>query len=177
MRYFTWKLELASNILWVIVGIQEAEGLAVDELFVVKTITIMSDTANSVLLVSDNGPLGGPINHVNIVKGCINGITLLGHVSAEFERKCKNNLRNIVHRDFVALCGPKPGPAAYKAKPRNKRSKCLFGGNLKQAAKYAKRSGEINKKDSYWKNFKVQSKHYTSTDQKTPLLDHGSKTG
>ena len=131
------------------VGIQEAEGLAVDELFVVKTITIMSDTANSVLLVSDNGPLGGPINHVNIVKGCINGITLLGHVSAEFERKYKNNLRNIVHRDFVALCGPKPGPAAYKAKPRSKRSKCLFGGNLKQAAKYAKRSGEINKKDSY----------------------------
>ena len=156
-------------------GIQEAEGLTVDELFVVKTITIMSDIANSVLLASDNGPSGGPINHVDIVKGCINGITLLGHVSAEFERKCKNNLRNIVHRDFVALCGPKPGPAAYKAKPRNKRSKYLLGGNLKQAAKYAKRSGEINKIPiERTLRCKVS---IISTDQKTPLLDHGSKTG
>ena len=79
---------------------------------VVKAITIISDIANSVLLASDNGPSGGPINHINIVKTCMNGITLLGHVSAEFERKRKNNLRNIVHRDFVALCGPKPGSAA-----------------------------------------------------------------
>ena len=53
----------------------------------------------------------------------MNGITLLGYNSAEFERKRKNNLRNIVHGDFVALCGPKPGSAAYKAKPRNTQSK------------------------------------------------------
>ena len=91
--------------------------------FVVKTITFMSDIANSVLLASVNGLSGGPTDHVNIVKACMNGITLLGHVSAEFDRKRKNNLRNIVHKDFVALCGPKPGSAAYKAKPRNTRSK------------------------------------------------------
>ena len=42
----------------------------------------------------------------------MNGITLLGHVLEEFEWKRKNIIRNIVHRDFVALCGPKPGSAA-----------------------------------------------------------------
>ena len=59
--------------------------------FVVKTIIIMSDIANSVLLGSENGPSGGPINHVNTVKACMNKTTLLGHVSAEFERKRKKN--------------------------------------------------------------------------------------
>ena len=33
--------------------------------FVGKTITIISDIANSVLLASDSGPTDGPINHVN----------------------------------------------------------------------------------------------------------------
>ena len=80
--------------------------------FVVKAITIMSNIANSVLLASDNGPWDGPINHINIVKACMNEIALLSHAWAEFEQKRKNNLRNIVHRDFVALCGPKPGSAA-----------------------------------------------------------------
>ena len=51
----------------------------------------MSDIANSVLLGSENGPSGGPINHVNTVKACMNETTLLGHVSAEFERKRKKN--------------------------------------------------------------------------------------
>ena len=78
--------------------------------------------------------------NVNIVQACMNGITLLDHASAEFERKRKNNLRNIVHKDFLALCGPKPRSAACKAKPRNTRSKYLLGDNLKQAAKDAKRS-------------------------------------
>ena len=59
--------------------------------FVVKAITIMSDIANSVLLASDNGPSGGPINHINHM----NGITLLGHVSAEFERKRKNTYETL----------------------------------------------------------------------------------
>ena len=145
--------------------------------FVVKAITIMSDIVNSVLLASDNCPWGVPINHINIVKACMNGITLLSHFSAEFEQKCKNNLRNIVHRGFVALCGPKPGSAAYKAKPRNTQSKYLFSDNLKEAAKDAKRSEEITKKDFYRKHFKVQSKHYTLTDQKKTFLDHGRKTG
>ena len=142
-----------------------------------KTITIMSDIANSVLLASDSGPSGQPINHVNIFKACMKGITLLRHVSAEFERKCKSNLRHIVHINFVALCGPKLGSPAYKAKPRNTRSNYLLGDNLKQVEKDTKRSDEITKKDSYKKNFKVQSKHYTSIDQKKPFLDHGRKSG
>ena len=96
----------------------------------------------------------------------MNGITLLGHVSAEFERKRKNNVRNIVHKDSVASWGPKPDSATYKAKPRNTRSKYLFGDNLKQVAKDAKRSDVITNKDSYRKGFKVQSKHYASTNQK-----------
>ena len=135
--------------------------------FVVKAITIMSDIANSVLLASEDGPSGGPINHINIVKACMNGITLLGHVSAEFEWKRKNNLRNIIHRDFVALCGPKPGSDAYRAKLRNTQSTYLLGDNLKQAGKDAKKSEEITKKDFYRKYF----------DQKKPFLDHGRKTG
>ena len=53
--------------------------------FLVKAITIMSDIANSVLLASDSGPSGGPIDHVNIVKACMNEITLLGHVLGEFK--------------------------------------------------------------------------------------------
>ena len=133
--------------------------------FVVKAITIMFDIANSVLLAPDNSPSGRPIN---IVKACMNGIPLLDHVWAEFERKNKNNLRNIIHIDFAALCGTKSGSAAHKAKPRNTQSKYLLGGNLKKAANDAKRSEDITKKDSYRKNFKVQSKHYTSTDQKRP---------
>ena len=145
--------------------------------FIVKTITIMSAIANSVLVASDNGPSGGPINHVNIVKPCMNRITLLGYVSEEFERKRKSNLRNIFHKGFVALCGPKPGSDAYKAKPRNTRSKFLLGDNLKQAAKDTKRSEEITKKDSYRINFKVKSKYYTSTDQKKSFLNHGRKAG
>ena len=144
--------------------------------FVVKTITIMSDIANSVLLASDNSPSGGPINHVNIIKACMNRITLLGQVLAEFERKRKNNLQSIVHKDFVALCGPKPGSAPYKVKPKYTGSKQLHGDKLKQVAKDAKRSEEMTQKDSYRKDFKVQSQHYTSTDQKKPFLDHDRKT-
>ena len=124
--------------------------------FVVKTITIMSDIANSFLLASDNHPSGGPNNHVNIAKACINEITLLGHVSAKFERKRKNNLRNIVHEDFVAFCVSKPGSTAYKAKPRNAQSKYLLGDNFKQAAKDALRSEEITKKDFYRRTLKCK---------------------
>ena len=40
--------------------------------FVVKTFAIMSDIANFVISASDNGPSGEPINHVNIVKACMN---------------------------------------------------------------------------------------------------------
>ena len=86
----------------------------------------------------------------------MNGIPLLGHVLTEFERKRKNNLRNIVHRDFVILCGRKPDSAAYKAKPRNARSKYLLGDDLKQATKYTKRSEDTTKKDSYRKTLRCK---------------------
>ena len=42
--------------------------------FVVKTFTITSDIANFVISASDNGPSSEPINHVNIVKACMNGL-------------------------------------------------------------------------------------------------------
>ena len=64
-----------------------------------KIITIMSDIANSVLLASDNSPSGGPINHINIVKTSMNEITLLGHVSVEFERKRKTTYEILSNRE------------------------------------------------------------------------------
>ena len=84
----------------------------------VKTISILS-IANSVLLAFDNNSSEGSLDHVSIVKACMNEITLLGHLSAEFERKRKNNLRNIVHTDLVTSCGSKQGSAASKVKPKN----------------------------------------------------------
>ena len=79
--------------------------------------------------------------------------------------------------NHIALCGLKPGSAEYKAKSRNTRSKYLLGDNLKEAAKDAKGSEEITKKDSHRKDYKVKSKHYTLTDQEKPSLHHGCKTG
>ena len=73
-----------------------------------------------------------------LVDPCLNNITLLSHISAEFTRIRKHNLRNIVHSDFLALCGPKPGTTSAKVKPKNQRSTFLLGDNLKQAAKDAR---------------------------------------
>ena len=75
------------------------------------------------------------LDHVNLVKSCLNTITLLSHTSAEFIRKRKNNLRKIVHLDFLPLSGPKPGTTAAKVKPKNQQSTFLLGDNLQQAAK------------------------------------------
>ena len=72
---------------------------------------------NSILKASDPCN-GGSLDHVNLVKSCLNTITLLSHISAEFTRKRKQNLRNIVHSDFLALCRPKPGTTAAKVKPK-----------------------------------------------------------
>ena len=59
---------------------------------------------NSVLKASD-ADNGGSLDNVNLVKSCLNTIALLSHISAELTRKRKYNLRNIVHSDFLALCG------------------------------------------------------------------------
>ena len=78
--------------------------------FVIKSIAIVSNMANSILAASD-ADNGGSLDHVNLVKSCMSTITLLSHISAEFTRKRQNNLRNIVHPDYLILCGPKPGTA------------------------------------------------------------------
>ena len=77
-------------------AMSNAKSLYSSQNFVVKTIKIMSDIANSVSLASDNGHSGGPINHVNIVKAGMNEVTLLGHVSAEFERKRFNKSEQLI---------------------------------------------------------------------------------
>ena len=98
--------------------------------YVIKAISILSNMTNSILKASD-ADNGGYLDYVNLVKLCLNTITLLSHISAEFTRKGKHNLRNIVHLDFLALCGPKPGTTAAKVKPKNQRSAFLLGENLK----------------------------------------------
>ena len=71
-----------------------------------KTISILSNIANIailsvLLLASDNNSSEGSLDHVNIVKPCINGITLLGHISGELEKKgkiiCEILLTQILH--------------------------------------------------------------------------------
>ena len=73
-------------------------------------------------LKASDGEYGRSLDHLNLVKLCLNTITLLSHISAEFTRKRKNNLINIVHLDLLPLCGPKPGTLAAKVKPKNQRS-------------------------------------------------------
>ena len=78
----------------------------------VKTISILSNVANSILLASDSNSLKGLLDHINIAKICKNKITLLSYISAEFETMRKNSLRIIVNTDLVALFGSKPGSVA-----------------------------------------------------------------
>ena len=80
------------------------KGLYSSQNFVIKAISIVSNMADSALALDDDK--GGFLDHVNLVKSHLSTIALLSHVSAEPSRKRKNNLRNIVHTDFLALCGP-----------------------------------------------------------------------
>ena len=114
--------------------------------YVIKAISILSNMANSIVKASD-ADNGGSLDRVSLVRSCLNTITHLSHISAEFTRKRKHSLRNIVHSDFLALFEPKPGTIAAKIKPKNERSTFLLGDNLKQAAKDARRSQELTKKD------------------------------
>ena len=61
------------------------------------------------------GPKGS-VDHVNIMKACINEITLWGHISAELESKKKNKLQNIFYTEFVILYGSKSLSSASKVK-------------------------------------------------------------
>ena len=142
--------------------------------YVIKAISILSNMPNSILKASD-ADNSGSLDHVNLVKLCLNTITLLSNISADFTRKRKHNLRNIVHSDFLALCGPKQGTTAAKVKPKNQRSTFLLGDNRKQAAKDARRLQELTKKD-YKKDFKGNRQTQTR-DQTKSFLDYGKKGG
>ena len=106
------------------------KGLYSSHNFVIKAIAMLSEMANSILTASD-ADSGGSLDHVNLVKTCMNTITLLSHISAEFTRKRQNNLRNVVHYDYLVLCGPKPGTSAAKVKPKNPRCTFLLGDDLR----------------------------------------------
>lgn len=95
--------------------------------YVVKTISILSNIANSVLWAWDSNSLEALLDHVNILKVCKIAVTLLGHISTEFRRRRKNNLQNN-SEIFCNLCA---GPAASKLRPKNFRSVFLLGDNLK----------------------------------------------
>ena len=82
-----------------------------------KAISIISNLTDSNFKASD-AVNGGSLYHVNLVESCLNTTTLLSHTSEEFTRKRKIYLRNIVHSDILALCGPKPGTIAAKVKPK-----------------------------------------------------------
>ena len=99
---------------------------------------------DSVLKTSDDDK-GGSLGHVHLIKSCPSTITLLIHVSTEFPRKRRNNLKNIFQGDFLALCGPKAVTTTAKKKLKNPKSVFLRDEDLKQAAKDARRSQEILK--------------------------------
>ena len=99
----------------------------------------------------------------------------MSHFSAEFTRKRKHNLRNIVHSDFCALGGPKSGTTIARVKPKNQWSTLLLGDNLKQAARDARRSQELTRKD-YRKDFKGNRKTQ-ARDQTKSFLDCGKRGG
>lgn len=99
---------------------------------------------DSVLKTLDDDK-GGSLGHVHLIKSCLSTITLLIHVSTEFPRKRRNNLRNIFQGDFLALCGPKAVTTTAKKPLKNPKSVFLRDEDLKQAAKDARRSQEILK--------------------------------
>ena len=124
--------------------------------YVIKAISILSNMTNSVLKASDDDN-GGSLDHVSLVKSCVNTMTLLSHT------------------DFLALCGTKPGTTVPKVEPKNQRSTFLLEDNLKQAAKDVRRSQELAKKD-YKKDFKG-NRQTQARDQTKSFLDYGKKGG
>ena len=136
--------------------------------YVIKAISILSDMTNSILKTSD-ADTGGSLDHVSLVKSCLNTITLLSHILADFTRKRKHNLKNIVHSDSLALCGPKPGTTAAKIEPKNQRSTFLLEENLKQEAKDAHCLQELAKK-VYKEDFK-ENRQTQARDQTKSFLD------
>ena len=82
------------------------KGLYSRQNFVIKAISILSNIAGSVLKASDDNKW--IFRSCKPDKSSLSTITLLSHVSAEFFKKKKNSLTNIVHADYCAFYGPNP---------------------------------------------------------------------
>ena len=108
--------------------------------YVTKAIAILANSADHILQAVDDRV---SVNHNMLVKDCLNAVTLLSHISAEFTNKRLSNMRNIVSEEYLSLCGPKPGTSAAKGKPKNPGTVHLLGDDLKSASKEAKRAVDI----------------------------------
>ena len=62
------------------------------QIYVLKIIGILLNIANIALFAS--GCNSRSLVHVNIVKTCLNGIIMLGHISVEFEKEMKNIVKH-----------------------------------------------------------------------------------
>ena len=102
----------------------------------IKAISVLYNMEDSVLKTSDDDK-GGSLGQVHLIKSCLSTITLLIHVSTEFPRKRRINLKNIFQGDFLALCGPKAVTTTSKTKPKKPKSVFPRDEDLKQAAKDA----------------------------------------
>ena len=103
--------------------------------YLTKAMGIIATMSDDILKSAENTSI---MDHKDMLQKCIQSITLLGHVQAEYTSKRKNNVRNIVSSEYTALCGPKPGSKEALKRPRNDTSTYLLGDNLKTEAKLAK---------------------------------------
>ena len=143
--------------------------------YVGKSITIFSKIGEMILNDSDKSDTGSSLNYKDLLQMCVHGSTLLGHVQAELTQKRKNNLRSIVHPNYVGLCGPRPGSQAAKKKPKNIESQYLLGDNLKSDAKMAKTSCDMFKATPTSSGRKGSSS-YVRKESKNDFLYHGRKS-
>ena len=122
--------------------------------------------ADVVLKASDDNK-GQSLDHVNLFKSSLSTIfePCFGRIS---RKRKKVNLRNIVHTDFLTLCGPKSGTTSAKTKTKNTQ--------ISLPSKDARRSQEITKID-YKKDFKSTSTRQCQKDHKKSFLDCGKKSG
>ena len=137
--------------------------------YVAKTATIFANIVEHVMIKANAGEI---IDAKQVSKDCLRGITLLGHVSAELERKRKNNLRNILDQKFHSICGPKPGSdEAKKEKPKNSGTEFLFGDDFNQVAKDARNLHNMANQTQT----KASNKSQSSSSSSSSFLDRGNK--
>jgi len=95
-------------------------------------------------------------------------------------QKRKNNFRNIVHGEYAALCGPRPGTQQAKKKPKNIDSEYLLGDNLKTDAKMAKTASSMFKQSSLYDRKRGHSnstnnRRQDNNNKPQDFLYHGRK--